>query len=166
MNNGQDYNIVEIKKNNEMEKILLECGDSIYNKEIYNDLFIKSYSKKIYKYGNFKVIKNSKRDLLGFITFYDNDHINKTAFLSMIIIKKEHQHKGYGKIILEDLIKSCKEKEMGFLQLEVADTNTNAIQFYEKIGFELKQRKTGNTSIYELELKKILSDSDRKKEEL
>lgn len=49
---------------------------------------------------------------------------------------KQFQSKGFGKIILEDLIKTYPE-----IELEVLKVNLRAKRFYEKLGFEIIEEK-------------------------
>lgn len=61
-------------------------------------------------------------------------NISLYAHLEDIIIKKEYQSNGYGKLLLEKLIKICKEKNCFKILL---DCNKELIPFYEKCGFTL-----------------------------
>lgn len=61
-------------------------------------------------------------------------NISLYAHLEDIIIKKEYQSNGYGKLLLENLIKVCKEKNCFKILL---DCNKELIPFYQKCGFTL-----------------------------
>ena len=59
-------------------------------------------------------------------------NISLYAHIEDIIIKNEYQGKGYGKILITNLINICKVKECFKILL---DCQTNLIPFYEKCGF-------------------------------
>ena len=59
-----------------------------------------------------------------------------------ITISKEFQAKGYGKYIIENLIKICKCNNISSIFLEVRKSNLVAKKFYEKFNFkQLSERK-------------------------
>lgn len=62
-------------------------------------------------------------------------NISLYAHIEDIIIKNEYQGKGYGKILINNLINICKVKECYKILL---DCETNLIPFYEKCGFTVK----------------------------
>ena len=59
-------------------------------------------------------------------------NISLYAHIEDIIIKNEYQGKGYGKILINNLINICKVRKCYKILL---DCETNLIQFYEKCGF-------------------------------
>ena len=61
-------------------------------------------------------------------------NISLYAHLEDIIIKKEYQSNGYGKLLINSLIKICQEKKCFKILL---DCNKNLIEFYKKCGFNL-----------------------------
>ena len=89
-----------------------------------------------------KIIKHSTivpyfllGELKGFISYYNNDEIKKNAFLTMILISKEYQGTGIGKLLLELSIKDLEKKGFKYYSLEVLKNNTSAIAFYTSYGF-------------------------------
>lgn len=145
------YDIKEIQSFDEIKQILIECADSFYDQSNNNMNFIESQAEKFHKFGIFHGLFRGDRNV-GFIAFYANDSRDYIAYLSMIIVNREYQHNGYGRILLEDVIMECKKRGMCVLRLEVADTNTPAIALYEKKGFKHKSKKSSSTSIWELHL--------------
>jgi RimJ/RimL family protein N-acetyltransferase len=81
-------------------------------------------------------IDNFKGELLGFLSLYDIDLVNKKAYLG-IYLGYEHIDKGYGSEAIKTLLPYYFEK-MRFkeLYLEVASLNQRAIKCYLKCGFE------------------------------
>lgn len=72
------------------------------------------------------VVSNEK-DVVGFLSMMDN-------YLAALFIDVKHQGGGYGKGLL-DFIKSQKEN----IQLNVYKKNNNAVDFYLKNGFVIKE---------------------------
>lgn len=85
--------------------------------------------------------------VIGFSAFYSNDHIEQTAFLSMIIVVGNVQGLGVGKALLDETVRVCLSKGMKRLKLEVANDNVNALKFYERNGFTFESSKSDNTTI-------------------
>lgn len=57
------------------------------------------------------------------------------ATLYNIAISPQNQGKGFGQILLKELIKQLQEQNILTLWLEVRESNTNARHLYEKLGF-------------------------------
>lgn len=51
-------------------------------------------------------------------------------------VKPEHRGKGINKLILDELIKWSKDKDISEIRLEVYDQNEPAVKAYKKAGFE------------------------------
>ena len=76
------------------------------------------------------------------IGYYDVWYMFDDADLNNIAIKKEHQGKKYGELLLNDCISRCREKNVGLLHLEVKIDNVKALNLYKKLGFkEVRIRK-------------------------
>jgi len=95
-----------------------------------------------------KIIQNStiicqytEGQLIGLVSYYDNDNTKVSSFLSMIIVDPNSHKKKIGSNLLEASIRDLKLK--GFLNyyLEVKKNNYKAIRLYEKYGFEFVHTK-------------------------
>jgi len=62
--------------------------------------------------------------------------VEDEADLQMIVLKKEYQKKGYGKLFLSKLINELKEKGIEYIYLEVSEKNESAFNLYKKLGFK------------------------------
>lgn len=70
------------------------------------------------------------------IGFFEVSNVAGESELFDIAIKKELQGRGYSKILMEQLLKVCKEKNSRTIFLEVNKINLRAIKLYEKFGFK------------------------------
>ncbi len=67
----------------------------------------------------------------------------KTCHIGRIAVKKACRGKGYGKLVVEELINRAKSENLSTITV---DAQTHAKGFYEKLGFRL----VSNDIIYEL----------------
>jgi len=68
-------------------------------------------------------------------------HNYKAGFVEDIIILPNYQEKGIGRLLLKNSEEWLKSKGIQSVELHVWESNKNAIQFYEAIGFKSIQRK-------------------------
>lgn len=61
----------------------------------------------------------------------------KIGHLDSIIITEKHRHHGLGKILLDSFFDWLKEQGIQICQLHVKSKNTEAVDYYEKMGFEV-----------------------------
>ena len=127
--------ILLINKQEKIEGILLELKDDLHNKDI-TEKNLKDLAEKFADSAVFLVLQKDKKQVLGFIAFYCNDYVNYKAFISMIAVKNQYHHKGWGTKLLEEAIKISQNEGMKTLSLEVAKG------FLQKTGiFTGKRRK-------------------------
>jgi ribosomal protein S18 acetylase RimI-like enzyme len=111
----------KIKKNALQEYLEMLWG---WNEQAQHDFHSENFKKE-----HLQIIEQQGK-VIGYLETENRiDHI----FLSNIMILKDFQGKGIGKIILEDLIKQYSE-----IRLEVLKVNKRAVQFYQNLGFEIK----------------------------
>ena len=120
----------------------LELKDYIIYKELINDFRMTNFT--LNQYADFILQENNtiiyvledndKLYAAGTILFEKKFIHNYSiyAHIEDIIVKKEYQGKGLGKILLEKLIKICKKEKVFKILL---DCETKLIPFYEKCGF-------------------------------
>lgn len=71
----------------------------------------------------------------GMIAFYSNDEIGKTAYITLIGVKKNFRNLGLGKQLLKFCESVSIEKGFTKIKLEVNKLNETAIRFYIRNGF-------------------------------
>ena len=67
----------------------------------------------------------------------------ENADITTIGVKREYQHLGYGKRMMNRLIKAALEEGCEFVHLEVRVSNEKAISLYKKYGFEILRVRKG-----------------------
>jgi len=68
----------------------------------------------------------------------DRHYLKHTTqgYLGFMFVPEEHRGNGYNKLIMDALIRWCKERGIYEIRLDVYDVNHPAIRAYEKAGFE------------------------------
>lgn len=120
----------------------LELKDFINFKELINDFrntnfTLNQYADFILRENNTVIYVLEDNNILyaaGTILFEKKfiHNFSIYAHIEDIIVKKEYQGKGLGKLLLENLIKTCKIEKVYKILL---DCETKLIPFYEKCGF-------------------------------
>lgn len=70
--------------------------------------------------------------IVGFISMYCAAN---EGYICNIAVEKNYRKCGIGTSLMNDIITLSKGKDLKFLTLEVRESNTGAIKFYEKLGF-------------------------------
>lgn len=107
---------------------------------------LEEYAQKLSEYAYVYSAKENKENV-GILIFYANDKQSKTAYISLIGVKKGSERKGIGKKLLEFCEKTARKCGMCVIKLEVDEDNINAVKFYKKNGF-ISLNETGRNSFY------------------
>ncbi|MCH1981967.1 ribosomal protein S18-alanine N-acetyltransferase [Ruminococcus sp. OA3] len=78
------------------------------------------------------LVAEEEREILGYcgvLMVPDEGDITNVA------VKKDRQHQGIGKLLVQELIKKSSDAGVTTLHLEVRESNTPAIGLYQKLGF-------------------------------
>ncbi len=130
------------KSKNEILSTIFRFKKDIFDKTMTDEQLIE-LADKFAKYAVFVVALDNGIDV-GYVAFYCNDKVKKSAFVSMIIVDSEFQGKGYGKKLIEKAVETARSSDMKSVKLEVNKENRYAIEFYDKLGFViLNQSETG-----------------------
>ena len=119
----------------EIEFVLNEFS-SVLPSIISGRINIKEYSRKLKQLAYVCVLENSD-EIQGFASFYTNDILTKTAYISMIAVKEKYRGAKVGSKILMHIEQISIANGMEYLKLEVAAENSGAIKFYKKHGYEV-----------------------------
>ena len=83
-----------------------------------------------------------KESIIGYISAYvcnppENQRCVKRRFMLLdeIFVSKEFRGNGVGTVLIDNLIKDCEKKEIDRIELFAIDSNKNAIELYNRLGF-------------------------------
>lgn len=147
-----DMLIQNVSSRNEIYKVLTQCSEDFFNQNYNNEKAISNLSDKFFKNGVVKVVLINKQ-LAGFVAYYCNDTVTKTAFLSMIIVKNDFQHCGVGTELLNCVVSDCKKNNFDFIRCEIDNKNNNSKSFFKKQKFNFEKNTESETSYYIRSLK-------------
>ncbi|HET8573173.1 MAG TPA: GNAT family N-acetyltransferase [Edaphocola sp.] len=102
------------------------------------DIYV--YANKIYeKAKRIEFYNNNK--FIALLAFYLNP-IYSFAFITTISVNPLYARMGIAQELLERLILICIDRDICFIDLEVNINNSKALNFYEKMGFCNREKKT------------------------
>jgi len=71
--------------------------------------------------------------------FYDNNHVEDRAYITLIATLQSYEGRGYGSLLLNKACEIAKSNGMYSIELETENSNIHAIKFYQKNGFKIKK---------------------------
>lgn len=85
------------------------------------------------------VLEDGHGEIIGFATTFIAWYswVGKTFYLDDIYIMEKYRHKGLGSKIMEAVIQMAREAGCKKIRWQVSEWNTNAINFYRKLGAEI-----------------------------
>ena len=109
--------------------------DESFSPPLSSKVNLDDYARKLYEHAHL-IAAIVDHTLAGFCAFYDNDVINKKAFLTFIYTDTVYQKMGIGTGLINEMISILKQKQIIELNLEVFISNKIAISLYRKFNFE------------------------------
>ena len=80
--------------------VFLKQNEESFNPKLSELVSINEYAVKIYN--NSTLIISQEGDLtVGLLSFYENDFIHNTAYITYLLVLKSYQGKGIGKSMIE-----------------------------------------------------------------
>lgn len=120
------------------------CSIFADNEEYYNIFYdseknSKNWRKRIINFLNHKdwkhyIVMIDENKPIGWFGFIDEA---KTRTITILVLKKDYTHKGYGTQVMSNFIDDCIKANVKKIFLNVNEDNTKAIKFYKKFGFEI-----------------------------
>ena len=149
---GGGIQIIQLTDIAVIKRLMTECEDSLYDKEVVSSGI---YDSLIEKYAQFAYVIAAQFNnvLVGYAAFYCNDIITELAYLSMIVVKKEYQHFGIGKALMERMKTICMDKGFRAIRLEVDVNNNKARNLYHKCGYVFESPASEHTEYFCLQIK-------------
>ena len=80
-----------------------------------------------------------KEEILGYLAYNIKEKHSKKIHVDQLIITEKSRGQGYGKLLMNELIKIGKQNNCERVELDCWTFNENALAMYEHIGFK-KQR--------------------------
>lgn len=139
--NNLNYNIEIINNYDKLIKNLTYYNNYFSPSLIEMTKNLEEYARKLYENAITFEIINEKKERLGIISFYANDHISNIAFITIIVVDKNYSNCGIGSFLIEYAEKYCKSIGMKKMRLEVNKNNKNALKFYEKHNYHIENEK-------------------------
>lgn len=129
---------------------LCAVSSDLYNQNVNDDETIRNLACKFSQKAKVLVVRDDD-ETKGFCAFYCNDFETYTAYLSIIVVVAEAQGRGYANTMIHEMLLICRNNGMKKLRLEVDNTNSKAIDFYQKRGFHL-EKEMNKTSYFITEI--------------
>ena len=122
----------------------LKRNDLLFNPPLSARLDIEDYSFKLTTLAKHFYYRDDKNLLTSFAACYFNDSKRLKAFLTIICVDKESAGKGFGKLLLDEVIHYGTKQGFKVLSLEVDKSNSKAIDFYLSYGFKILKMTESN----------------------
>jgi RimJ/RimL family protein N-acetyltransferase len=87
----------------------------------------------------FVVEINNELVASGYAKIIDDRHYlkhKKQGYLGFMYVPEKHRGNGYNKLIMDALLKWCKDRNITEIRLDVYEDNPSAIRAYEKVGLK------------------------------
>lgn len=97
-----------------------------------------TFAQKFINNGIVILAQNEIGNAMGFLAYYANDNVTKTAFISMIAVLPQYRENHIGSALIDACASDCAKRGMRSLKLEVSTENIVAKQFYKKMDFSPK----------------------------
>ena len=97
-----------------------------------------AYLEKISRHAEL-IVHQDNTGVLGYIFFYCNSVEKKASYVTLIGTSAQARGKGVGYGLLMHVLNISKNRGFSSCQLEVRKANIRAFDFYQKIGFAVKE---------------------------
>lgn len=115
---------------------LLQYFDDSSDEPLHLNLDFITYSKKLSDFAHFILILEGDK-LMSFLAYYLNDE-GRFIYIPQIVVHKDGRHQGLGHQMMSLLVEQYRGRYDCIL-LEVLKSNANALAFYQREGFEIKE---------------------------
>lgn len=124
--------IRRIANADEIVSVMELCANDFFDQRLNNQ---EDIARLAHKFAQAAVVLAVLEEdvVAGFLAGYCN--APDTGYISMLIIRKEFQRRGYAWKLLQKMVDICRENNQKRIRLEVAVSNETAIRFYKKAGF-------------------------------
>lgn len=113
---------------------LLREIDGEFNPPLSKTVDIDAYANKLFKFATNFSVHDSGR-LVGLMSVYCNDEVNRIAFGSMLAVASTHRVYGIGPNLIKATLDFLKKKSFKSFQLEIYKTNPRVVTLYKRMKF-------------------------------
>jgi len=133
---------VRVAKQHDMQSVLNLIQElAVFEKEPHAVVVTLAELEQDFKNNLFECIvaENDVHEILGMALFYNRYSTwkGKTIHLEDLIVQQQYRGTGVGKALLDKVIDKAKQEKLRRVEWAVLDWNTNAIDFYEKVGAQI-----------------------------
>lgn len=114
-------------------KNFILAHDASFEPRLSSVTEINTYIDKLYSNADI-FFKTEDNNLVGFVAGYINDFINKSAYISLVLVDKHFRGKGIANSLLKEFTEECRRLNFKVIRLE-ARINNSAKRLYENFGF-------------------------------
>ena len=135
----------DIKEINNLLTDLIQ-DERQYDENINKNYVVKDYYEQFFEKQDYCIIvaKEENNNILGygfgFIVDCNSVYDRKFAQLDALYVKPEYRKMGIAKRIIKHFTEWAKENKVLYIELKVCNSNSKAIELYEKEGFETDKK--------------------------
>lgn len=122
--------IKTVTESAEKKRIMFACDDaftvSVTNRSNFEELF-----DKIDRNAAFLGAYTKNGEIAGYSAFYDNDAVNRTAYITLFCVRTQMQRMHVGTALMDASIEEAASGGMDRIKLEVLKVDKGAIEFYK-----------------------------------
>lgn len=136
-NNNNEYKgkyIQKLTQKYDIEDAIREC-DNAFLAPVCERVYYKTLIDKISKYASVYIY--NKSIIMGYIAVYMNNYESRTAYITLLGVKKEYQNLKIGTKLMIFIEDEAKGKGFEKIKLEVRKENKKAISFYKKNNYKI-----------------------------
>jgi ribosomal protein S18 acetylase RimI-like enzyme len=135
--NNPNIRIKRADNATEKKAAIIECEEAF---DVVGGIDHEKIIEKICSYAEVQIAYEDGP--VGYCAIYANDLNSKVGYITLIGVKKDYQGLGIGKRLLNAAIETAINQGMNRIKLEVYRENRDAINFYQKNGFEFTGEET------------------------
>jgi len=131
---------ISIVKLTSLHEIIMLLSEYIHNfGDETSSIDVEVYAKKLFENG-IVLTANQRGETVGFVSFYANDRVSNSAYISLIATSPNHRNKGVGKLLLNEVYKFASAEKYDRIRLKVYKSNLQALRFYLHNSFSIVNR--------------------------
>lgn len=82
------------------------------------------------------IVLEDENEIKGFLIYQIKERHSKTMWVDQLVVSEKDRHKGYGKILMNEIDKLAKKENCIRIEFCCWSFNNNAMNMYKHIGFD------------------------------